>query len=183
MLCCVQGVSVPSWGATWPVELALGRAQPHGHRGTAGRGSAQRNRARTAPLLVARKMPHSVCCTVAGTPSGQTALLASMAVAASAGGSCSAVCHASRHASTDPISVAEAPAPLENGASKFTNASRVSLSMSSAVPPLPASSTTTSACRATTSRLSILFCCACKACLTKRVARTKNRVPGVARYY
>ena len=45
MLCCVQGVSLPPWGATWPMELALGRAQPHGHRGTAGRGSAQRNRA------------------------------------------------------------------------------------------------------------------------------------------
>ena len=48
----------PPWGATWPMELALGRAQPHGHRGTAGHGSAQRNRAHMAPLLVARKMPH-----------------------------------------------------------------------------------------------------------------------------
>ena len=117
------------------------------------------------------------------TCSDYTALLASIAITAVRGGSCPAACHASRHASIVPHFVAELHAPLENGASKFNNASRVISSMSIPVPPLPASSAATSAFCATSTTRSILFCCACKACLTKRVARTKNRVPCVARYY
>ena len=107
-------------------------------------------------------------------------MLASIAITASRAGSCPAACHASRHASIVPHFVAELHAPLENGASKFNNASRVISSMSITVPPLPASSAATSASCATLSLVSILFCCACEVCLTKRVARTKNRVPGVA---
>ena len=134
-------------------------------------------------VAVAAIVHASVCCTAWGTPPGHTALLASIAIAAVRGGSCPAACHASRHASIVPHFVAELHAPLENGASKFNNASRVISSMSIPVPPLPASSAATSASCATLSLVSILFCCACEVCLTKRVARTKNRVPGVARYY
>ena len=122
----------------------------------------------------------SACCTYSGTPPGHTAWLAWIAIAASLSGSCPAACHASRHAAIDPGAAPALLAPLENGASKMHNAWRVITSRSITVPPLPASSAATSAFCATTSGLSILFCCACKACLAKLVARTKNRVPGVA---
>ena len=125
----------------------------------------------------------SASCTHSGTPSGHTAWLAWIAIAASLSGSCPADCHASRHAAIDPGAASALLAPLENGASKVHNASHVILSMSIGVPPLPASPASTSASSATSTTRSILFCCACKVCLTKRVARTKNRVPGVARYY
>ena len=144
------------------------------------------NTGKPGQILGQKGFPYGRSCRVApawGTPPGHTALLASIAIAAVRGGSCPAACHASRHASIVPHPVAELLAPLENGASKFNNASRVISSMSIPVPPLPASSAATSAFCATSTTRSILFCCACKACLTKRVARTKNRVPGVARYY
>ena len=115
-----------------------------------------------------------VCCTAWGTPSGHTALLASIAITAVRGGSCPAACHASLHASIVPHTVAELHAPLENGASKFNNASRVISSMSIPVPPLPASSAATSASCATLSLVSILF-----VALARSASQSVLRVPKI----
>ena len=129
----------------------------------------------------------SASCTHSGTPSGHTAWLAWIAIAASLSGSCPAACHASRHAAIDPGAAPALLAPLENGASKLHNASRVITSRSITVPPLPASSAATSAFCATTSGLSIhpfllclqglprKACCAYQKSSTRCCATTTSR--------